>query len=247
MLSDFAERTKVGGYEESMDDFYAFCLDTKMLDYSDRLDHWRSVFGDRITVRPMIRSALLDEDVVADFFSILMPDVPVTLTKGTENAANSSLALEQLVYVRAIHRIIKDYSFDLVDQQHHLGWHMGELMHKHRGGKITKLRLHKSIVADMQTRFAEDAARLDRDHLGGGSAMADRLAQSIEQAVDTPQSLDPKDHFAPKALGLMKVHAELILRVMLEAPVERFGWLIATPAQNERRREIQRINDSLAT
>lgn len=225
LLSGFAERSKVGNFDGSMAEFFDFCREVRLLNYADRLDHWKAVFGGQVTVRPMVRRALMGQDVVSDFFHQILPGVEVALKPLDKAASNSSLPLEWLVYVRAIHRHIRHLGGgEFPDQQHNLGWYMGDLMHAQRGGVATKLRLHRTLAEAVQAEYAEDAARIDSDHLET-PVMAARLATAVSDAVDQPQSLLATDHFSPRDLGQMRAHIELIHRAIRRTSLDDFKYM----------------------
>lgn len=239
LLSGFAERTKVGGFWGSQDEFLGFMQDERILNYADRVDRWKDVFGDRVTIRPMIRKQLINEDVVDDYFAWALPGVDVEVKRGL-GASNASLTVEQLAYLREIHRFIREADPDLVDQQHHLGWQVGDLMGSHGSGPATKLRLHRDLAERIRDHYADDAARLDRDHFGGGTAMADKLTDAVDKAAEAPQSLDPSDYYPPRMLGMARLHAELMMRVM-RGYKGRFDDLIEPPHMRRARRQRARL------
>ena len=54
-LSAYMQRTKAGMFQGDMETFFARTQGENLLHYAPRFDRWRDVFGDRFTLRPMIR------------------------------------------------------------------------------------------------------------------------------------------------------------------------------------------------
>lgn len=217
VLAEFAERVKHGTFRDGMEDLHAR---TKPLSgpmqrgffYHPRLSLWRRVFGDRLTVRPMIRAYLEQSDVVADFFrQILGPDVAFALTEAPQK--NASPSLEDLAALRALHRACGEG--ELSAQQERAGVLLAQLFAEDPAGAVTRLALHRSLAQDIAETYAEDAAALDRDFFTG-TPMQEALAQAPTKAVEQPQSLDVADLLDAGQLRQVTAWSRILARMITD-------------------------------
>lgn len=218
LMSAFVERAKKGNARKSPKDLHKRFLATKLLYYAPRFEKWRTQFGDRFELRPMIRARLRNQDVVEDFFDFLFQGAPFELTGRTE--ANKSLSVEDLALMREMHKRIRSRNPNLRRQQDSLGWNLSPLLVEHAADKGTKPRLHRGLVRNLQSLYRDDAAALDAGFFDG-TPMSDALEAAIETAVDAPQSYDAHDYFSDRELGHVHAFSDFIQR-LIEASPESF-------------------------
>ncbi|SIT18300.1 hypothetical protein [Paracoccus saliphilus] len=207
VLAAFAERVKHGSFRGDMDDLHA---QTKPLTgalqrgfyYYPRLNLWRDVFGDRLTVRPMVRSELRQADVVTDFFYQILDGAECSVTDVPSK--NASPSLEDLVAVRAFHQACGKRKVTLRQEQ--AGIRLVQSFAEFPERNATRLALHMNLVADITATYAEDAQAIDSAFFDG-TPMQDALRQAGEKAVPHPQSLDATQHLDHQQFRLLMVWA----------------------------------------
>lgn len=217
VLAEFAERVKHGVFHGSLEDLHAR---TKLLSgpmqrgffYHPRLSLWHQVFGDRLTVRPMIRACLEQSDVVADFFrQILGADVAFSLTEAPQK--NASPSLQDLAALRALHRACGEGERSA--QQERAGVQLAQIFAEDPAATATRLALHRSLAQDIAETYAEDAAALDRDFFAG-TPMQEALAQAPQKAVEQPQSLDVADLLDAGQLRQVTAWSRILARIVAD-------------------------------
>lgn len=212
VLAEFAERVKHGFFQGSLEDLHAATRDLtgprqRGFFYHPRLSLWRQVFGDRFTVRPMIRAQLEQADVVADFFRQILGDDDFTLQPPPRS--NSSPSLEDLCAVRAFHRACGSATPGALQEK--TGVRLIEALNARPAtDPPTRLALHRALAEEIAATYAEDARALDRDFFAGDPMQA-ALAAAPGRAVDQPQVLDAAAHLAPDRLRLLDAWAEAVV------------------------------------
>lgn len=212
LLSSFAERSKIGSNCASTVHLHQNFLSNNILMYAPRMREWRNVFGERVTFRPFIRSMLLDQDVVSDFFGFVFGSHPFTLR--IPQLHNESLCVEDLVMLRAVHGILRQRygpRLDLFTRQA-FGRRMGVVLASSRASG-TRLSLHRSLVEKVITAYRDDAIAVDQEFFTG-SPMLSALEQYREKAVEEEQSLDIEDYYSQEAIRQMACWAEFIGQIM---------------------------------
>lgn len=194
LLAEFAERVKHGLFQGNMDELHA---KTKPLSgprqrgffYHPRLSLWREVFGDRLTVRPMVRAHLERSDVVSDFFAQILDGAEFSVTEAPRS--NVSPSLEDLSVVRAFHRACGEAK--ATREQERVGIQLIQCFSELPAENATRLALHVPLARDVVDTYAGDAEALDRDFFDA-TPMQDALAEVPRKAVDRPQALEAADH-----------------------------------------------------
>lgn len=228
LVSSYAETVKLSGNLADLDAMLARFRRTKRLEYAPRLEKWRNVFGERFTVRPMIRTNLVRQDVVEDFFDYLFEGAPFQITE--KAASNTSLSAEDLAMLRAIHDRIAAANKDLNQPRNAMGRNFGRMLHAIAPtGGTTKLRMHKALAKKVMRIYKDDAARVDAAFFDG-TPMSDALAGAEDKAVDTPVSTRAEDYF--DAAEIRRFHATAdFLRRLIEADPQAFTRAARPPEQ----------------
>ena len=221
VASSFAERTKAGSFSGTMEELFEKFQATGMLDYTRRFGAWRAVFGDRFVLRPMIREALLDRDVVRDFLAFALQTEDFTL--GPTPSANESVSLEDLAILREYQLALRGTSRRRSDFQPSVGRDLARRMSEAAGPGGTKVRIHKDLAERVRVACAADAKALDAAFFTG-APMATALAAAPDRAVEAAQSLALGDHYAPREEYLIRVfidHAVAMVQAEPEAIAEK--------------------------
>lgn len=206
ILSSYAERIKIGHLGISLDDFVTRSLVSRRSHFSKRLEAWHSVLGDRLIVRPLIRSELHNGDALEDFIKVGI---------GANNyhveeveAANESATLEDLLILRLVQDRLQDFDLHF---RHAMGWQLALSMASHsRPGGGTKLQMPKTLAARIAKQCASDAKALDETYFGGKPLMQAEMEKAVEQAIETPMSLNIEDHFSATEIRNLEIMADTI-------------------------------------
>ena len=218
ILSSYAERIKLGVFSGPLSDYLNAVVDDRRFHYLDRVRRWKNVFGDRLTVRPMIRSALHQNCVVRDFLSIALKTENLRLRE--EPAANESLTVRDLSILTLFHR-----EFEALPKQNKsrqaIGRNIGLLcasLPATGGGKpaYDAALCEKTIAAHL-----EDATALDAQFFTG-SPMLTALEATRGKVVDRVPSLLPEDNFSAAELRDLTVMARMVCRM---AEIDLQGWV----------------------
>lgn len=224
LLSSFSERVKLGQVQSGFGAFAEDVFAGSLLDYLPRLRKWREVFGDRFEVRPFVRSALYQQDVIKDFFRFTLGHDDFAISGPVE--ANSSLTLPQLALLRLVHQALpealavkqKEMTPALFEARSTLGRtvseHFGDMT---LGADGPRLRLPASLTEQVQARYAEDAAALDAEFFEG-TPMSDALAGAGLKASRDPQPLEASEYFAPETVAAVQAMARIMAGMLAEHP-----------------------------
>lgn len=222
VLSSFAEQTKNGDYSGDLRAFHHRTFDRKRFVYTTRFDAWRAQFGDRFTVKPMIRGLLEDGDVIKDFLrEVLGPEGTFTLPEGM--GMNASLSLEELALLRLLQSKI---GVDARPTRQPMGWQLQTILAQLpvESGPKTKVMLDADLAKDIYDAYAADAKALDAGFFDG-TPIYDSLVKDVAKAVPTPQSVLAEDHFSPQTLRRLTAMAEALATMLSFEPRAMHGHL----------------------
>lgn len=207
ILSSFAEQTKIGVFSGSLSGFHQKALVQKRFIYTPRFARWREVFGDRIIIKPMVRSLLVEQDVTRDFLTeILGSECDFTLPP--PSGANTSLSLEELSVLRLFH---KRLGADARGVRHSIGWLLQTILSALPADhdKRTKVALDETLAQDILAAYEQDAKDMDAAFFAQ-SAMYESLIKDVATTVAEPQSILARDHFPPDTLRRLKAVARTV-------------------------------------
>jgi hypothetical protein len=216
-LARFAESTKIGTHDGTPERYLDLPHLRRRMTYAPRFTAWRSIFGNRFTLRLYDRTALTGGDVVRDFAGFVTGQDPGPC----DILVNPTPGPADLALMRAFHRAIGPQSPATSPARQTLGRHLGRLLAAEAARNVRNdgpLRLHRDLAERLITVFTEDAAAMDATFFAG----ADRpLTQALLAARDSagplPVPLAPEDHLTPAALAVIALWGAM-LRDGLNAP-----------------------------
>ncbi len=227
-VASFAERTKMGLQTDLMEPFLDRVIDQGMLDYAPRFARWRRVFGSGFTLRPYLRDALVQGDVVSDFAAWLAQGRAWHLQDPF--LGNESLSLADLSVLRMLQ--LQAAALPLPrSARGGMGWNLAEIMAATPDPGRVRLGIERRLAEQIVTRFAGDAAALDATYFSGGP-MTRALQAAPERALAAAQSLAPGDCLTPAALRIADSAGGLLLRVAAADPA-RFAQAVRSPDKRQ--------------
>ena len=219
-VSAFMQRSKAGLYQGDMETFFERTQGENLLHYAPRFQQWRDVFGDRFTLRPMIRDQLRDGDVVADFLDLVLKGAAFTL-RGTVEA-NPSLPLEHLAALREVQTILKRNTVP-AGTRHAVGDHLGRSLAREFPGVGTKLQMSQALYQDIKAFCHSDAQALDKAFFN-----APLMEQALDAAADdaTPRTQDTlaRVHFSEDTVAALRTTARQLVALFKKRPL---AWTTA--------------------
>lgn len=181
-LSNYAELIKIGEFLQPPAAYFERIQASPIWRYSARFEAWQSVFGDQFTLRPFIRSHLKNEDVVDDFFDVIMSDP--SFAKSLRKVSNESLDLESTLLVRKFHRQaggrIKSGAV-----RHPIGREVVRRLGMIDSKPSSKLELNRRFARDLHGEFLDDAKALDAAFFNDG-LFVHKLENSLAKAKQHP-------------------------------------------------------------
>lgn len=211
LVSGYAERVKHGFFLGSLEEFHqASSVKDKPhhwgFFYAQRFARWRACFGDAFQIRPMIRDRLFQQDVVADFFRIMLRSETFRLSGVA--VRNTTPSLEDLMTVRLYHEAC-GHQGSPSKAQEVTGVSLIRELNERTAGHATKLVPSKVLAADIAEVYRADADALDRDFFEG-TPMADALAAAVARANGDPlQTEDPRRCLAAGEIRLAEAWASV--------------------------------------
>ena len=100
LLSAYSQKVKTGQEGAGLGPFARAAIGRNAFFFSERLKAWRAAFGDAFIARPYVRSALRDQDVVADFLHETLGMTPADLGVDEPVSVNESPSLEVVLTLR---------------------------------------------------------------------------------------------------------------------------------------------------
>lgn len=216
-LSQFVQVSKTGQYWGDMQTLLDRVAKKDLLVYTPRFTAWRKVFGDRFTLRPMVRDALHNNDVVADFFKQVVGNLPFEVAPGTR--VNESLPLEVLAGLRCAHATLNRLKVTNENRQS-VGQYYVNRLNALSEGRGTKIRLSAAIYKQIADLYRADAEAMDKAFFGW-PILQTALERDGQDTVPVMMSADAQSHFAPEAIFAIRHEAEH-LAVLLD--LQRSAW-----------------------
>lgn len=219
VLAAYTQRVKVGRFKGDFEDFKSKIGDALNIDYAPKFRRWRAQFGDRFTLRPFIRGELKDQDVVQDFFALVLGDEEFAIGEipevnvGVTLRALSGLRLLQRQLTQAGGRKISGGRLSAAVANNYLpqGPISGE-----------KPRLDRQTVQELIAQCEADAQALDTEFFGR-PLMQDALQKSLDQAGETPIDLKPALYFTPAERKRLNTLSEAVKDLVLD---DHASWSI---------------------
>lgn len=251
-VSAFMQRAKAGLFLGSMESFLERTRAENLLQFAPRFQRWRDVFGDRFTLRPMIRSQLRDGDVVADFLDLVVKGAPFTLQGTVE--ANASLPLQQLAGLREVQAILKRNGI-ANGTRHAVGDHVGRNLSRQWPDAGTKLQMSEALYQQIKALCESDAQALD-DTFFHAPLMQQALDDAGTEAVATPQDNAVGAHHSEDTVIALRKAARQLVSMFKKRPAawtiafereigQRIGGADIKPPPPPVRLHIERVNEAL--
>ena len=220
LVSAFMQRSKAGLFQGDMATFFHRTQGEQLLQYAPRFERWRAAFGDRFTLRPMIRGRLRNGDVVSDFLDFALKGAPFEIRAAT--AANTSLPLEFLAGLSEVQNILKRNKIPL-GTRHSVGDHIGRALMSAYPGAGTRLKISQTQYQDLKAYCQGDAERLDREFFGQ-PLMAQALEEAGRDAIGATQDNRPQAHFPDPDIQVLHKRARRLVAMFRKRPT---AWTIA--------------------
>ncbi len=219
LASGFGERRKKGLFDGSMDELHAKFLDMGLLNYVDRFAKWKAIFGDALTIKPMVRSHLTKGDVVLDFFGWMVGDTPFEIKGPT--ATNEALSTAELAAMTVLYSEMAKLPPELRQTRSSyraFGWNFTSILGAiPRTAPFEKPRLHRSLAEKVVETYKDDAAEMDRLYFTG-TPLSDALKSAPSKAIDSPQPLDPESYFDGETIRVLQGMATVLKNMLITSP-----------------------------
>lgn len=216
VMSSWTQQVKLGFFSEGVEEFLPGFLARRKLAYYERFGAWRDAVGGRFTLRPMIRKALLNGDVVEDFMEQILPGARLTFPAGTE--INETLGIADLAMLRMIHQHPRRHPDDRThDVRMRMGEYLAYILSALRRPESPRPTMSRAAYDQVFEACEEDARMLDRSFFNR-TAMSDALKTAGLRVTEEPQSLEAADYLTAEELRLAEAFALLLHDLMKGAP-----------------------------
>lgn len=214
IASSFAERIKVGAFFGTMEELHRKTLDNGAFNYAPRFQRWRDTFGPAFELRPLVRSLLARQDVVADLFTFVLGHQDFTI--GATIDGNESVSLENLAILRHFQSAIRGEGKKGMHRLA-LGWSLSRQMSASEFRVGTKVQMHRSLAEEVLLDYADDARDLDAAFFTG-TPMMDALRAAPDKALEMAQSIELADHFSAREIYLIDLWVAQMSQIVLKDP-----------------------------
>lgn len=191
LVSSYAQRIKTGATFDDLESYSKSVSELSRFYYAPRFLAWRSEFGERFTLRPFLRSELIDGDVVADYFTQVLGGADFQL--GNVPTVNESLAVEELAALRLLQAVLAERGVAGFLRLS-IGGATGRALAKCERRFHAKPAASRQQIARVKDAFWDDARALDAEFFGR-SIMARDLERALEAAPEQGQSFEAADYF----------------------------------------------------
>jgi hypothetical protein len=214
-VSAFGQRLKTGTFNGSLPEFCRMIITTPTLHYARRFPEWKRVFGEGMILRPFVRSALQQNDVVADFLYHAL--------RGEEfeilplQSVNESLFVAELAGLS----LLQSHFGSRGISAHHrlaLGGALQRCLSALPDRKAEKPHLDQVSADVLLAAYLEDARTLDRMFFSS-SIFEDALETAHAAALGAEeQDFRPETHFSASQREQIIAAAERICSCIKAMP-----------------------------
>jgi hypothetical protein len=220
LISAYMQRCKAGVFRGDMAAFFKWSQGEHLLHYAARFQHWRDTFGDRFTLRPMIREHLREQDVVSDFLHYALRGAPFTLHGTVE--ANPSLPLEFLAGLAEVQGVLRRNGIPLATR-HTVGDYVGRALMQTRRGAGTRLKMSRSLYLELKAYCQSDADALDQGFFGS-PVMKQALEDALKDTLPSPQSTKASAHYPDEVIEVLRQKTRAVVAMFNKRPL---AWTVA--------------------
>ena len=220
LVSAYMQRCKAGVSRGDMATFFKRTQGENLLQYAARFQRWRDTFGNRFTLRPMIREQLREQDVVSDFMHFALSGAPFTLS-GTLDA-NPSLPLEFLAGLVEVQGVLKRNGIP-VGTRHSVGDYVARALIRTQRDAGTKLKMSRSLYLELKAYCESDADALDRIFFGR-PVMRQALDDALKDTSPATQNPLPSAHYPDDVIQTLRQKARALAALLKMRPL---AWNVA--------------------
>lgn len=205
--ASYTQTTKLGINTRTVENFVENAITTGKFEYTPRFCAWRDQFADQFTLRPMIRSELVDQDVVRDFFHILLEGAAFDYTP--DETTNSALSFADLMMLRDFHMKKRKKSYPtLKKNRERASWHLSRVLEAMPSDTAGKMLFPRAVNGRIAAYYCDDARQLDQEFFGK-PLMETALAGVFGISASTPPSYDVADHLDDEGQRLTALLGQL--------------------------------------
>lgn len=207
LLSGYAQNVRQGLFTEDLGSFLQTSEADGRFHYADRLAAWKSVFGDALSVRPMIRGTLAGGCVVHDFLSQCAAGTGATPLVEKIPNENKSLNAEGLALLRELQTKLRTRNPAPSPERSQILQRLcGQLEALPSFGE-GRISLPTALRPKLHDAFAQDAARCDAEIFG-----TPVLGPALDKAVndDSPAAPDPSPEETTRLSDLSLVWMDMM-------------------------------------
>lgn len=205
-ISSYAERTKIGTFSGDMETFFKRVRRRGDFTYAPRFRKWRAAFGDDFVLRPFLRSALREGDLLTDFIYTALG--PVQTSVSDTGVQNQSLSLEDLLRVKFLHAALAKESKRF---HHSFGWAFSELLGQLPAAQNrTKVQIHKDLAERAAAHFAADAQAMDAEFFAAAPCLQTSLETTVAGACEVAQPSTAEALFSDDEMRSLALSAQMV-------------------------------------
>ena len=213
-LLAFAQRTKIGDFQESMEAFFSYTKRQQSLYYLSRFAAWKNVFGKNFFLRPVRQDELHDGDVVADFLHLVLEQADFQLKTVTHRT--EALSLEALSGVRDVQIILQKRGIP-AETRHAVGNQLGRALDQIAPNAGTKLRLNADLYQRVAKTYRADAQALDLEFFER-QPMTSALEDAAQELDESSMGIDAPNHFPIGAVSALRDDADGLAALFASQP-----------------------------
>lgn len=215
-LSSFTERTKAGYTLLDFNPWLKKFIKLGGLQYTERFEAWRRCFGGNFVLRPYIRSEMVNQDVVADFFSEVLGSRDLPILSGVNE--NQKISLRALAGLRYFNTAMSGAGFN-PEYRIPLSLMVSRFLETTSSVRLPQLGHESRKMIFHACR--NDAENLDREFFGKPLFLPD-LQQSLTESSAVALDLSLEGNFDKSEQDEI---AGIVSRIIEIVPRKFSGWI----------------------
>ncbi|QBF34248.1 hypothetical protein [Thalassococcus sp. S3] len=194
--------------------------------YHTRFERWKAVFGDRLTVRPLLPDHLVGGEMLSDFLDMVFEGRDYTLSDLPPTIERHDLAQHEIAMICALQGRLRGVMPR--SAAHVLGGYASRLLTELHDDTAPGLALPPALAEQIVSTYAEDAQAMDRDFFADTP-----LSTALDALRHQPGSADWPDmetaaQFDPETARLVGVWADLVAEIYKDMP-DKWGRHLFAP------------------